>query len=90
MSNRYLVIENGVVANIVLSSPEYAQEQGWIADPQYINNKTVDIGWLYDGVTFSPPPVVEQPVVAPVVITKEELLKKLEDLQNQIMVLNAA
>lgn len=90
MSNRYLVIENGVITNIVLSSPEYAQEQGWIADPQYVNNKTIDIGWLYDGVTFLPPPAVEPTVVASVVPTKEELLKKLEELQNQIMGLSAA
>lgn len=89
MSNRYLVIENGVISNIVLASPEYAQEQGWVADPQYVDNKAIDIGWLYDGVTFSPPPVVEKLVIAPVVPTKEELLQKLEELQNQIMGLSA-
>jgi hypothetical protein len=89
MSNRYLVIENGVVANIVLSSPEYAQEQGWVSDPQYVDNQAVSIGWLFNNDQLSPPLVVEQPVITPAVPTKEELLKKLEELQNQIMELSA-
>lgn len=86
MSNRYLVIENGVVVNIVLADAEYASEQGWVLDPVYVDNQAVSLGWLYDNGQLSPPPVVVPP--PPVAPTKEELLAKLELLQNQIQSLS--
>ena len=52
---KYVVIENGVVTNIVLATPEYAAEQGWIEYPE----DTLDIpaiGMLYQDGDFLPPP----------------------------------
>jgi hypothetical protein len=48
---RYAIIENNKVVNIVLATPEFAQEQGWLECPD-----GVDIGWDFDGGTPIPPP----------------------------------
>jgi len=53
---RYAIIENGVVVNVVVASPDYAAKHGWVyaefAGP----------GWLYDAETkeFSPPEVEDE------------------------------
>ena len=48
-SMRYAIVEGGTVANVVLSDPDYAVQQGWVACPEEAGP-----GWLYDGTTFSP------------------------------------
>lgn len=48
---KYAIIENGKVANIVIATPEFAQEQGWIECPD-----GVDTGWTFDGVGEPLPP----------------------------------
>lgn len=50
MDNRYAIIENGVVTNVVLADSTFAEEQGWIAAPD-----DVGPGWLWDGNNFIPP-----------------------------------
>ena len=80
MSN-YAVIENGKVVNIVVSEPEYAAQQGWVALPE-----NAGIGWDFDGTNFidnRPAPEV----IAPPAPTKEELLAQLQALQAQIQLL---
>lgn len=54
MSNRYAIIENGFVTNVVLADKQYAESQGWIPC-----GDSVGPGWRYDGVTMTEPPVVE-------------------------------
>lgn len=53
----YAIIEAGTVVNVVLATPEYAAEQGWVELPD-----GAGIGWTYDGETFhAPPPPVRDP-----------------------------
>lgn len=76
---KYAIIENEVVANIVLADPEYAQEQGWIAVPE-----NVGIGWGYVNGKFiePPPPVVPVPQEITMRQARLELLNvgKLDDV----------
>lgn len=65
MDNRYAIIENGVVTNVVLADPTFAEEQGWVAAPD-----DVGPGWLWDGTNFSPPPPA--PPVVPEAITMRQ------------------
>ena len=51
MVNRYAIIENGIVMNIAMSEPEFAQEQGWVLAPDGVGQ-----GWTYNGSIFSPLP----------------------------------
>ena len=83
MKMRYAIIENKVVANIVLADAEYAQSQGWIAAPD-----NVGIGWGYvDGEFVEPAP---QPLPVPSQITMRqarlELLNvgKLDDVDTAL------
>lgn len=80
MSNRYAIIENGVVANVVVAEPEYAAKQGWVECPE------AGPGWLYDGQTFTapPPPPAPEPASAP---TKEQLMAELAALTAKIQAL---
>ena len=79
MTNRYAIIENGVVANVVVADAEYAAQQGWIECP--------DAGprWLYANGVFTKPVVVAP--TAPTEPTKEELLAQLNAIQAQIQAL---
>ena len=85
MTNRYAIIENGVVANVVVADAEYAAQQGWIECP--------DAGpkWLYaDGVftKFAIIPAPEpEPIPVPPTPTKEELMAQLAALSAQIQAL---
>ena len=58
---KYAVIENGVVTNIAEADEAFAAEQGWV------QSDTAQIGWTYDGETFTPPapkPITSAQVVA--------------------------
>lgn len=46
----FAVIADGIVTNIVKSSPEFAAEQGWIEAAAGVGR-----GWSYNGSIFSPP-----------------------------------
>lgn len=50
MTNKYAIIENQTVVNIVVADPQYAQEQNWVPLPE-----GVAIGWTYDGTNATPP-----------------------------------
>jgi hypothetical protein len=77
---RAAIIENGIVINIAETEPDFAAEQGWVL------SDVAQIGDLWDGATFTSPPVSE-PAPAPLPPTKEELLAQLQALQAQIMAL---
>lgn len=46
---RAAIIQNGKVVNIVEADEAFAAEQGWVL------TDTAQIGWSYDGQTFTPP-----------------------------------
>ncbi len=50
MKNKYAIIQNNKVVNIVVANSEFAFTQGWIECPA-----NVDIGWDYNGETLNPP-----------------------------------
>ena len=79
MTKRYALIENGLVANVILADPAFAAAVGAIPC-----SDTAGPGWLYDGATFSEPPPPPEPV-APPAPTKEQLLAQLAALQAQIV-----
>lgn len=49
MSGKYAIIEAETVANIIESSAEFAQSQGWIPGSE------LAIGWIWSGAEFAPP-----------------------------------
>lgn len=79
MTNRFAIIKNGVVVNTVLSTPEFAAKQQWVACG------AAGPGWLYDGQTFTPPAPTEQPTAA--APTKEQLMAELAALTAKIQAL---
>ncbi len=56
---RFAIIENGIVGNIVIADAEFAQDQGWLAAPD-----DVEIGWTYDGNDFAAPVVSPEEIRA--------------------------
>ena len=79
MTNRYAIIENGTVVNVVVADAEIAAENGWIECP--------DAGpsWTYANGVFTEPVVVEP--TAPVAPTKEELMAELAVISAKIQAL---
>lgn len=67
---RYAIIEDGVVMNIGAATPEYADEQGWVACPD-----GCEIGWLYDGEEFTTPAPTISPV--PIAVTPLQMRRAL-------------
>ena len=63
MENKYAIIENAVVVNAAVATPEFAQEQGWIAMPDYVDGQAVGIGWGYVDGQFVPPPPPDYSVI---------------------------
>ena len=51
MENKYAIIENNIVTNIAVASPEFAESQGWV-----LITEGVSIGWFYANGVFTPPP----------------------------------
>tara|TARA_R110000868_G_scaffold409020_1_gene693684 strand:+ start:70 stop:315 length:246 start_codon:yes stop_codon:yes gene_type:complete len=80
MTNRYAVIENGLVANVVVADAEFAAQNGWIACPD------AGPGWKYDGVAFTEPDPIPEPTPAPAP-TKEQLMAELAALTAKIQAL---
>lgn len=56
----YAIIEFGKVSNIVESSPEYAQRNGWV--PAEADGTFAAIGGAWDGTHFHPPEPEPEPV----------------------------
>jgi hypothetical protein len=88
MTNRYAIIEDGIVANVVVADAEYAAQQGWVECP--------DAGpkWLYADGVFTKPEIIPVPEPEPIPVpepapapTKEELLAQLNALAAQIQAL---
>jgi hypothetical protein len=79
---KYAIIENGTVSNIVVATQDFASEQGWVL------GETARIGDTWDGTTFTSPPAPE-PAPPPPPPTKEDLLVQLQALQAQIEALGA-
>jgi len=79
MTNRFAIIENGTVVNVVVADAQIAAENGWIDCPD------AGPGWTYADGVFTAPVVVE-PVV-PAAPTKEQLLAQLNALSAQIQAL---
>ena len=77
--NRYAVIENGLVVNVVIGQPELAPNQTLVECPN------AGPGWTYADGVFTKPVVVEpEPIPAP---TKEQLMAQLAALSAQIQAL---
>jgi hypothetical protein len=66
MEMRVAIIEGGVVANIAVADPEFAQEQGWVV------SETAQIGDLWDGATFTSPPVTDAEIEAQWSVNRSE------------------
>jgi hypothetical protein len=79
MANRYAIVENGLVTNVVVADAEIASANGWIDCP------VAGPGWTYSNGVFTAPVVVEP--TAPPAPTKEELLAQLQAIQAQIQAL---
>lgn len=56
---KYAIIQNNFVVNVAEAEPDFATQMGWIAYPEYINGKTVGIGWQFDGSNWIEPVVIE-------------------------------
>lgn len=83
----YVYVKNGVVVDKAQIPPEKVFSQSYAS--QFIEAPDeVKDGWLYDGTTFTAPPVPEIPeVVTPTTPTKEELLAQLNAIASQIQAL---
>lgn len=78
MTNRYAIIENGIVSNVVIADAETASANGWVECPNAGPYST------YANGIFTEPAVVEPTATTP---TKEELLAQLNALTAQIQAL---
>ena len=78
MTNRYAIIENGIVSNVVIADAETASANGWVECP------IAGPYWTYANGVFTEPVFVEPTVTTP---TKEQLLAQLNALQAQIQAL---
>lgn len=79
MSNRYAIIKNNTVVNVVLADAQIASTNGWIECP------IGGVNWSYADGVFTAPVVVETP--APAAPTKEELMAELTALTAKIQAL---
>lgn len=79
MTNRYAIIENNLVLNVVVADAEIAAEKGWVACPN------ASPGWSYsNGIFIEPKPIEYPKPIESKPLTKEDLLNKLSVLQKQI------
>jgi hypothetical protein len=84
MTNKYAIIENGVIVNMAAADAEFAAQQNWVLTPDYVDGEVVTKGWIYDGSNFTAPPVTEVVTPPP---TNAELQEQLAILQAQIALL---
>lgn len=79
MTNRYAIIEDNTVLNVVVAEPEFAIEKGWVECP------IASPGWGYiNDVFIEPEPLEISKPIEQKPLTKEDLLNKLNILQQQI------
>ena len=76
--NRYAIIEDGLVVNVVIGQPELAPNQ------ILVECENAGPNWTYADGVFTAPVVVEPTVLTR---TKEELLAQLQALTAQIQAL---
>ena len=76
--NRYAIIEDGLVVNVVIGQPELAPNQ------ILVECENAGPGWTYADGVFTAPVVVEPTATTP---TREELLAQLNALTAQIQAL---
>lgn len=76
--DRYAIIEDGLVINVVIGQPELAPNQ------ILVECENAGPNWTYADGVFTAPVVVEPTVVTP---TREELLVQLNALSAQIQAL---
>jgi len=79
MTNRFAIIDGGLVVNVVVADAQIASENGWVACP------SAGPGWTYADGVFTAPVAVAIPT--PASPTKEELLSQLQIIQAQIQAL---
>jgi hypothetical protein len=77
--NKYAIIEDGLVVNVVIGQPELAPNQ------ILVECENAGPEWTYADGVFTAPVVVEPTVVTP---TKEELLAQVQALTAQIQALS--
>ena len=78
--NRYAIIEDNVVVNVVIADVEIAAVNGWGECP------AAGPGWKFDGSTFTEPDPIPAPELIPAT-TKEQLMAQLAALSAQIQAL---
>jgi len=76
MANRYAIVENGLVTNVVVAEAYIAHNNGWIDCP------VAGPGWTYADGVFTAPVIVAP--TAPAAPTKEQLLAELQALTAKI------
>ncbi|WP_312387869.1 tail fiber assembly protein, partial [Atlantibacter hermannii] len=88
MENSYAVVKDGIVINIVV----WDGETKWQPDEGYAvkTDGSVGIGWLYDGETFTPPPVAPPSHAQLVAAAEQEKQYRLTVANNQIAPLQDA
>ena len=88
MGSTYAVVKDGIVINIVV----WDGETEWQPDEGYAvkTDGSVGIGWLYDGETFTPPPVAPPSHAQLVAAAEQEKQYRLTVANNQIAPLQDA
>ena len=88
MGSTYAVVKDGIVINIVV----WDGETEWQPDEGYAvkTDGSVGIGWLYDGETFTPPPVAPPSHAQLVAAAEQEKQYRLTVADNQIAPLQDA
>jgi hypothetical protein len=79
MSKNYAIVQNNVVVNIAVSTYPLA--------PNWIQSDVAQIGWTYNGSTFSPP--APAPDTRPPIITRLAFRYRMTD-EEYVGILNAA
>lgn len=82
---KHAVVENGVIVNIVLAERAFATKMGWVAFPEFIDDKPVGVGWGYANGVFTAPVIAETPATS--TSTKEQLMAELAALTAKIQAL---
>jgi hypothetical protein len=68
----YVIVENGIITNVILTTKEEANSRGWI-DP---GENKYGIGWKYENDTITPPPYK---------LIEEEFWKEVRLKRNQLL-----